>query len=141
LKELYVLYVLYVGRYIKIGITSYDRKDIRFKEIEKAFGKINKNKSFYYTSPSFKTIKNIEKALHYIFYEKQKTVGNAGGSTEFFQKSIQTNLKNILKTIQKNNKLDLEFFKEKNENRLFLLSFFFSIIAYILIDMFFLNKS
>ena len=102
MKEGYVLYVLRVSklRSIKIGITSFDRKDNRFKEITKAFGKIDFNRSFYYTSTSMKDIKNIEKALHLLLWRDSKELNSkASGHTEFFKEKRLSYVKAFLKKL------------------------------------------
>lgn len=103
MKELYVLYILRVSklRSIKIGLTSHDRKETRFKEIEKAFGKIDISKSFYYTSTSMKDIKNLEKALHLILWRDSKELCfKASGHTEFFKESKLEYVESFLKEVK-----------------------------------------
>ena len=103
-EESYVLYVLRIPKVkaIKVGITSLDRYLTRFKEIEKAFGAIDKNKSMYFKSNSYKDIKNLEKALHLLFWKRKKELKTKGsGHTEFFYESSLESIIFIIKELKK----------------------------------------
>jgi len=115
-KELYILYGLIVGRNIKVGITSFDRFKMRMKEIEKSFGKINVNKSFYYKSNSYKDIKNSEKALHLAMWRHNVNIKRSGsGETEFFKANKKKEIINIIDSFSTVNKLGkINYFNNKN---------------------------
>lgn len=104
--EKYILYILRVSkvRSVKIGITSFDRFERRRYEIERAFGKIDMASSRYFESTSLKDIKNLEKALHLIFWQDAKELkkrGNGSGHTEFFNQSKLKSVLSLIKLIQK----------------------------------------
>jgi len=109
-KEYYILYVLIIKKQkaIKIGITAFDRYEARFKEIETAFGKIDKINSIYFTSTSLKEIKNFEKSLHLLFWKDKKELKTKGsGYTEFFNQKIFDNIKKIIPILNKQTKSNL----------------------------------
>jgi hypothetical protein len=138
-KEYYILYILNIPRLraIKIGITSFDRFNNRLKEIESAFGKINKSNSYIVTSKSMKNIKNLEKSLHLISWKFKKNIKNniKSGHTEFFNQNILKSILLLIKTINKtmNNELsNPQLIIKKSYFKYYILLFFsiFSIFIY-----------
>ena len=129
--EKYVLYILRVPkqRAIKVGLTSFDRLDRRLSEIEKAFGRIDKKQSFYFTSKSMKDIKNLEKGCHLIFWKSSKTLPVVGsGHTEFFNqrvlKSVTTFFTNLQTHEMKTLSGPIFFSKRTNKLKFILLGLF-----------------
>jgi len=133
-KEFYVLYIVKINkrRAIKIGITSGDRYLKRFQEIEKAFGKININESFIYTSESMKDIKNLEKSLHLLYWKSSKELKVKGsGYTEFFKDSIYKSLIFLLKNLTKNEYKTLSkpiYLKDINKGKNYLYLYLYLLI-------------
>ena len=136
--ELYVLYFLRIPKTkaFKIGITSFDRKEKRFKEIERDFGKIDLKKSYYYTSTSMKDIKNFEKAFHLIFWRYAKDLKAGSGYTEFFKDYIFTNVSTLIYSLKKQHKINgpITFINQKSFLLQNLFVSTFLILLYIKID-------
>lgn len=106
MNEEHILYILVFKskKYIKIGITERVRFKNRLSELVKDFGEINYDRSLYFSSSSYKSIKQTEKSLHLLFWEQSKHYSKGSGKTEFFHEKtfkytikILTSSKSILK--------------------------------------------
>lgn len=134
-QEAYILYILKVNkvRGYKVGITSLDRVETRFKEIEKTFGSINLAESIYFKSNSNKNIKNLEKSLHLLLWNDSKDIQkrtNGSGHTEFFKLNNFNELKKLVNTIKKLNIIQLEGPFKINQKKRFWFNFkYFLIIS------------
>lgn len=103
-KEYHIIYIMYIKklRAYKVGISEVSRINQRLKEIEKAFGKVDKSRSYMYFSHSSKTIKNLEKGMHILCWKYSKDLNqNGSGKTEFFKQDIEFYLKEHFKISKK----------------------------------------
>ncbi len=151
MKKIHILYLIKnkSGKLLKIGKTSSDNEENRYKQIFLDFGHCNFEESYTVRSNNEEEISTLERILHKSFSKNRKNnyFKDGIGKTEWFEAHILKEVINHIEFLKKNNKnyknlgkitkkINVSFSIEKKENDFFKIAITFFFLAIISISLY-----